>query len=155
MIKDLSKFRASNWERRTASVKIPALSGLYDDPTVLVQNLTGAEVYEAEGRVRRNADISETVRKIASAISKEKAEGIVEALGISDTVPSAMVKAIAYIEFGTVEPKFDQSDAVKLAEISFDAFFVVFRKIDELTAAGAVMMGESIASGPTEESATR
>lgn len=152
MIDDLTKFRESNWERRTASVILPALSALYDEPTVKVQNLSGSEVYDAESRVMRNNSISDLIRKIASQIRTEKTEGIMEALGFSDSVADALVKAIAYVEFGTVEPKFSQEDAVKLADVSITSFMLLFRKIDELTGAGAVMLGESTASGPSSGS---
>jgi len=154
MIDDLTKFRESQWERRTASVVLPALSGIYSDPSVEVQNLSGNEVYRAESRVLRNSSVADLVVKIASGLKSQKTEAIMEALGFSDNVPDALVKAIAYVEFGTIKPKFSQEDAVKLADISITSFMMLFRKIDELTGAGSVSLGESTASGPIKESAT-
>jgi hypothetical protein len=154
VIDDLTKFRESRWQRRTASVKLPALSGLYDDPVVKVQNLTGSEVYDAESRVLRNSSVADLIIKIASQVKRDKVDGILETLGFNDNVPDALVKAIAYVEFGTVTPKFEQSDAVKLADVSFESFMLLFRKIDQLTGAGSVMLGESNASGTTNGSAT-
>lgn len=154
MIDDLDKFRDSQWKRRTASVTLPALSGLYDDPVVTVQNLTGSEVYDAESRVLRNSSVADLIVKIASQVKRQKVDGILESLGFSDNLADAMVKAIAYVEFGTVNPHFEQSDAVKLADVSISSFMLLFRKIDELTGAGAVMVGESIASGTPNGSGT-
>jgi len=154
VIKDLTQFRESEWKRRTASVTLPALSGLYDDPVVTVQNLTGSEVYDAESRVLRNSSVADLITKIASQVKSQKVDGILESLGFSDNLADAMVKAIAYVEFGTVDPHFEQADAVKLADVSISSFMVLFRKIDELTGAGAVMVGELTASGPTTESGT-
>lgn len=154
MIKDLAAFRASQWERRTASVTVPALSGLYDDPVVLVQNLSGPEVYDAESRVLRNSSVADLVMKIASKIKSQRTEGIMEAIGFTDNVADALVKAIAYVEFGTVDPHFEQEDAVKLADVSITSFMILFRKIDELTGLGAVMLGESNVSGTTSGSGT-
>ena len=148
---NVDKFRAAQFERRTATVKVPELSAFFDEgqkPELTVQNLTGPEVFEAEQRVSKNRNIEGLVKKLLKA-TPEKMDALLEGMGISDNVPDALVKAIAYCEFGIASADLQQQDIVRLAEYHVQAFLRLFNKINSLTGLGHVLPGESNASGTT------
>lgn len=153
---DLEKFRKADFKRRTARVQVPALSDFFDEDVpveIEVQGITGPEVFQAENRMSSNEAVEIIAQKLASPRVKVVAEGVMEAFGLTESVPKALVKAIAYVEFGTVLDGFEQGDAVRLAEYHPDTFLTLFGKINELTGLGHVSAGESNATGTTPESA--
>jgi len=150
---EIEKFRTTEYERRTDPVPVPALAGFFEDgekPEIVVQSLTGPEVYRAEQRVAANKSIETLVKKLAGGNGAEAVDAVLDAMGVSGTsVPDALAKAIAYVEFGCQSIDLTQSDAVRLAEYHIDSFLSLFNKINSLTALGHVPLGESNASGAT------
>jgi hypothetical protein len=150
---DIEKFRTAEFERRTAAVPVPGLAGFFGDgqeAEITVQSLTGPEVYRAEQRVAANKSIETLVQKLAGGNGAEAVEAVLDAMGVAGTsVPDALAKAIAYVEFGCRSIELTQSDAVRLAEYHIDSFLSLFNKINSLTALGHVPLGESNASGQT------
>ena len=153
---DLERFRTTDFERRTARVSVPALSTFFGEgpAELVVQSLTGSEVFRAEGRVQQNAAREEAIKLLSSTKAKDIGQGILKMFGLTDDVPGALVKAIAYVEFGTVLDGFEQSDSVRLADFLPDTFLSLFNKIHELTGLGHVPVGELNATGITPESGT-
>lgn len=150
---NIDAFRAETYERRTATVPVPALSKFFpegSDSELVVQSLTGPEVFRAEERKDSNTAIDVLVRKLVGQDQQEKVDAALGAMGLGgDALPARLVKAIAFVEFGVREPSLTQADAVRLAEYHIDTFLALFRKIDQLTALGHVSMGELNASGQT------
>ena len=155
---DIEKFRATSYERRTKRVPVPALSYLFPEGAaaeLVVQSLSGPEVFKAEERKDVNANVGELVQKLLDQKGGERVSAALEALGISgDEVPARLVKAIAFVEFGVQSVQLTQADAVRLAEYHIDTFLALFKAIDNLTALGYVSAGELNASGQTDGSAT-
>ncbi|BBO74365.1 hypothetical protein DSCW_17820 [Desulfosarcina widdelii] len=149
---NIEKYRTTEYERRTEPVPVPALAAFFDDdekPVIVVQNLTGPEVYRAEQRVAVNKNLEGLVKKLADGKGAEAIEAALEALGLGgSSVPDALAKAIAYVQFGCASVKLEQSDAVRLAEFHIDSFLKLFNAINRLTSLGHVPLGESNASGP-------
>ena len=152
---NLEKFRQAQFERRTATVPVPALSSIFDDgqkPELTVQGLTGFEIAKANDRVRQNAAINEIAEKVVSKKLSTVAHGIAQALGIGDDVPEKHVFHIAVFEFGVVSDEFKQEDVVKFADVYPVEFSLCVSKVMELTGLGQVHQGESNASGTTPAS---
>ena len=149
---NLENFKQAKFERRTATVPVPALSAFFDDSQkaeLTVQGLTGQEVARARERVQQNTAINELVEKIVSEKASSKIQGLQQALGLADDVPDDLVYRIAVAEFGISSIKFEQEDCVKLAAICPETFYQVTSKILSLTGMGQVPLGESNASGTT------
>lgn len=149
---NLDNFRSAQFERRTARVAVPALSDFFEDgqePVITVQNLTGPEVFQAEQRIAQNRNIEGIVKALAGEKPAEVIDGVMESLGLTGSVPDALAKAIAYVEFGVASVKLEQEDAVRLAEFYIESFLKLFNEINRLTGLGHVPPGESSASGQT------
>ncbi len=150
---DIEKYRATEYERRTELVPVPALAAFFDegeDPGFTVHSLTGPEVYRAEQRIGANRNVEGLVAKLVGGNSKDAVDAILEKLGVAgSSVPDALVKAIAYVEFGVASAALSQNDVVRMAEYHIDTFLSLFNTINRLTALGHVPVGESTASGAT------
>jgi len=150
---EIEKFRTTEHERRTETVPVPALAGFFDEgekPEIVVQSLTGPEVYRAEQRVKVNKRIEEIIEKLADGEGADAVEAALDALGVGNkSVPDSLAKAIAYVQFGCQSVELTQDDSVRLAEYHIDSFLSLFNKINSLTALGHVSLGESNASGQT------
>ena len=155
---NLEKFKAATFERRTATVPVPALSSFFDEgkkPELTVQGLTGQEVAKARQRVKQNTALGELIEKVISEKASTKIKGLQQALGLSDDVPDDLVYRIAVAEFGISSVKFEQEDCVKLADACPETFYLVTSKILSLTGLGQVHQGESNASGTPPGSEAR
>jgi hypothetical protein len=151
---NLDKFKQAEFERRTAVIPVPGLSAFFDDgqkAELTVQGLTGHEVARARDRAKQNAAIHELVEKIVGEKASSKIQGIQQALGLSDDVPDDLVYRIAVCEFGVASVKLAQEDCVKLADVSPEDFYQITTRILSLTGLGQVPLGESNASGTTNE----
>jgi hypothetical protein len=144
------KFKTVDFERRTASVPVPALSAFFpedtppEDRTITVQCLTGTEVGRANERVKTNKNLSALVEKVISERISTKVDGTIEAFGIAkrDDPTDDTVRRIAVLEYGLVDFELDQAACVKFN----NAYPVEFRKLTdkifELTGLGMVPLGE-------------
>lgn len=151
---NLEKFKQANFEQRTATLPVPTLAAFFDKdekPELTVRGLTGFEVARARERVTQNTAISELIEKIVGTKASTKIEGLQQALGLSEDVPSDLVYRIAICEFGVSSVDLEQEDCVKLANTCPETFYQLTSRILELTGMGQVPPGESNASGTTSE----
>ena len=154
---NLEKFRAAEFERRTARVPVPALADFFDEGApaeLVVQGLTGPEVFEAERRREQNRNIDELVKMLASKNVKTRVSAAAESLGFTGDAHSTLVKAIAFVELGVVSDDLAQEDVVRMAEFHIDTVLALFKQINTLTGLGHVTVGKSNASGQTTASGT-
>jgi hypothetical protein len=154
---NLEKFRAAEFERRTARVDVPALSEFFNDGQKAaweVQGLTGPEYFKAEARIRQNSAKAEILKAFASENIKTKVQAFMQSIGISDDADESLVKMVAYVEMGVASVNLEQPDVVRLAEYHVLTMLKVFGVIYDLTCQGHVTSGESNATGTTPESAT-
>lgn len=147
----LDKFRRAEFVRRTERVPVPSLASFFDGPAVIeVQSLNGPELFLAEDRPKHNEVIEKIIGKLESAQITVKVQAAMDALGISDDVPKAVVKMIAYVELGCKSVDLTQADAVRLFEYSIDSFLTLHQTIHKLTMMGFANQGELRASGATQ-----
>jgi hypothetical protein len=155
---DLEKFRSTDFERRTARVSVPALSMFFgpdEKAEFTVQCLSGPEAFTAENRVAANSVKEKAIALLSSAKVSDKSKGLLKLYGLDgETTPDQLVKMIAYVELGVCSVKLDQHDVVRMAEYSLPSVLALFSEINSLTNLGFVPLGESNATGKTQESAT-
>ena len=154
---DFDKFKITDFERRTATVKMPALTAFADEGKdvceIEVQALTGEEVARARERVKQNAGLAEIIEKFAGGSLPDLVEAMKEKLGMTESVTADAVYRIAVLEFGIVGHPLPQDQCVKLFNHAPEAFYDLTNKILELTGLGSVPAGEPSASGEIQESA--
>ena len=147
------KFQNAEFQHRTADVQVNGMESFFDekeDPVWKVRSLTAAELGKVNEAAKQNRALSELVEGFMSENYTTRIESIKESLGLTDSVPDEVVRGIALLKFGSVEPACTQEMAVRLAETFPVPFYTLWRKIMELTQMGQ-SLGESQASGQTQE----
>ena len=137
---DTNKFGNAKFERRTESVDVDALKDFFpegEEPKILVQGLTHHEVSKCAEGIQGNANL-EAMLKAAAGHTPSMKEAVGELLGKTTEVPKDTQKRILHLVAGSVEPKIDESTAVKLAETFPIEFTLLSNKIIELTGLGQV-----------------
>ena len=151
---DIEKFNTADLKQRQAEIKVPELKDFFEDksdPVWVVKGLPGEEHARVADAVRQNRDLGTLIQKLFSGSTEEKVEAIRESLGMSDEVPDDLVRRIALLRYGSVEPECSQELAVKIAKSFVIVLFNLTNKILELTGLGSTL-GESNASGQMSES---
>lgn len=144
-------FMKAQFQIRTRQVKVEDLKEFFGDVDSVwtVRGLTGAEMAQVNESVGQNRDIGQLLSKL---MSPERAGAMTELLGLTDAVPNDLVRRIAMLKLGAVDPVADQELCVKLADAFPIPFFSLTNTILELTGKGK-HQGESSASGQMSESA--
>ena len=150
---DKDKFQKESFEVRSEKVEVPQLKVFFgdDEPVWEVRGLTGPELAKVNDASKQNKALTELVEGFVSDNIVEQVTSIKEALGLTDSVPDEIVRGISLLRFGSVNPTCSQEMAVKLANVHPVPFYMLWRKVLELTGMGQ-SLGESKASGQTQES---
>ena len=149
---NIEKFSNADLKQRQAEVKVPELKEFFDgDPVWIVKGLTGEEHARVNEAVKQNKDLGALVQGLFSSSTEEKIKAIREAFGMTDEVPDDIVRRIAMLRYGSVEPECPQEMAVKIAKNFVIVLYGLTNKILELTGLGSTL-GELNASGQTSES---
>jgi hypothetical protein len=131
------RFRQAEWTPRTETVEIPALAGFFAEgeaPAFTVRGLTAAELQLALEAGKRQSGVEAVVKAITT--QKEQVNQIRAALGLTQDTPGEVVRRIEMLVQGSVAPKLDHADAVKLAEVCPVEFFDLTNRITSLTGQG-------------------
>lgn len=159
---DVKQFMGTNFKIRTEAVKITeeALARFCDsdDPIWVIKGLNAEELSKVRLAVEQNKNVAELVGKLVSGDPKEKIDAMLESLGISkDKLPDDLIKRIAALKYGTVEPRFSDQEKetnhaffVKVADVAPTTFYDLTNKIFELTGEGK--LGELKGSGKKKKS---
>lgn len=150
---DIEKFSNADLQQRQAKVAVPELKEFFgvDEPHVwTVKGLTGEEHARVNEAVKQNKDLGTLVQNLFSESTEKKIEAIREAFGMTDEVPDDIVRRIAMLRYGSIEPECSQEIAVKIASNFVIVLFNLTSKIMELTGLGSTL-GESNASGQMSE----
>lgn len=138
------KFEQSQFADRTLDIKVPELSGFFnekEEPIWQVRGLTGHELAKVNESVKMNKDVSSILSGITSELNSDKIEAIKETMGLTTNSPDDLVRRIATLRSGSVSPSISQEFCVKLADSFPTTFFLLTNKIFELTGEGK-MLGE-------------
>lgn len=139
---NIQKFKTSKLQFREATIELPELQCFFEadeKPAFKIRNLSANEIAKINDAVRQNKDIGALITNLMSNDSLDKITAIKEALGMTDSVPDDVVKRIATMELGTIEPKFDQETCVRFATHFATQFYAITNKIYELTGLGSLL----------------
>jgi hypothetical protein len=130
-------FRRAQFAERTETVEMPMLADFFSDgesPTFVVRGLTASELHKAIEAGKKNAGVDSLVKAIAS--QKEQVEQIRAVLGLDKDMPGEIVRRVELMVLGSVSPKLNHADVVKLAEIAPVEFMDLTNRITNLTGMG-------------------
>ena len=137
---DIQKFSTANLVSIEVEIPVPELSMFFsspeDSPSWKVRGLTGHELSKVNEAVAANREISLLVEGLASGEAKVKIDAIKESLGITDRSTDDIVRRIAILKAGSVEPTISQELSVRLADAFPVTFFRLTNRILELTGEG-------------------
>lgn len=137
-------FNAANFDQakfkdRVTEIQVPELQSFFGEGEASVwsvKGLTGHELAKVNEAVKTNKDVSSILEGIASEVNTEKVAAIKESLGLTTNSPDDLVRRIATLRFGSVNPEISQEICVKLADNFPTIFFLLTNKIFELTGEG-------------------
>ena len=136
---DISKFMSEQFEARTQEVKIDELNDYFDgEPIFTVRGLSFKELSLCDQQSESNA--TEALIKAISGNLSEKEEAIKKIAGIDNDLPAESKKRIHMLKMGCVNPKIDDSFAVKFAHNFPIPFTQLTNTIAALTGQGAQVM---------------
>jgi hypothetical protein len=150
---DMAAFERADFRPRTERIDVPELAEFFgpDEPAQWeVRHLTASEIQRATDAKQRQATVRTIVDAIASA--GEQAAGIRKFLGISNDTPGEIAKRLEMLVAGSVSPRIELQQAVKLAEAYPIVFLTLTNRILELTGKGADLVKPAAASQKTAPS---
>lgn len=125
------------YEPRTACVDVPALVDFFDKdekPQWIIRGQTASELARTIETTANNKNISTIIEAIGS--NKAQVDELKKTIGLSNDVPSDIVKRLDQLSCCSVSPEIDHTTGVKLAEIFPIEFYTITNKIIELTGLG-------------------
>ena len=134
----LDQFREAKFVVRTEAVPLPALRDFFPEgaaPAFVVRALTAIEVQKANDAATRQGALDSVVKAIAT--QKEQVEAIRKSLGMTQDAPGELVKRMEMLVQGSVEPKLNHADVVKLSASFPVEFYELTNCITKLTGQGA------------------
>jgi len=152
---DVKKFSKEKFSFRIAAVPVPDLKAFFpegDEPVWKVRGLTGHEVGRAAESSDRSKSMAAIITSLVGDSAKEKADSLMEAMGLSKDVPADIAKRIEHLALGSVDPVCTIDLAVLLCERFAIEFYQLTNKIMELTGMGQVP-GKQPPSGEMQKSA--
>ncbi|MBY6032191.1 hypothetical protein KUV59_03355 [Marinobacter daepoensis] len=160
---DLAAFRKAKFQPREQDVPMAGLTaggfGGYEGegeaqpvPVVFkVRGLTADELARAD----QEADNSKLLVKVAERLAgseAEKAQALLDGLGLGDDTPQALAKKLAHVQMAVVEPQLKIQDVVRIADAYPTDFLEVSNHIYHLTGQGKVAQVKRRPSGKTRAS---
>jgi len=137
---DINKFEKAKFTPVIEEVEVPDLQEFFGDgerAVWKVRGLTGQEMGRANEAAERNKNVSAIVDALVGDNSKDKSQAIKEMLGLSKhNTPDDVVKRIAFLQYGSVDPLCSEEMAVKLCTVRPIEFYALTNKIVQLTGMG-------------------
>lgn len=145
---DLKAFRKARFVAREEDVPLPGLAeaGLGGEadpetgevaPVVFrVRGLTANELARADEEADTSKLLLDVAERLASSKQGDKAQALLDGLGLGGGTPAALRRKICHVAAGVVSPELDQQDVVKLADAFPIEFGQLAHKIYELTGKG-------------------
>lgn len=135
-----NKFASAKFERRTEVVIVDGLKAFFpagESPEFTVQGLKHSEIAKCNEQVQNQDNLKALLEAAAGSkpAIKEAVKGILDA---NVNIPVDTQKRILHLVTGSLEPKIDESMAVKLAETFPVEFTELTNTILKLTGLGQV-----------------
>ena len=152
---DVSQFQRAEFKPRTSKVSVPALAPFFgkdEEPEWEVRQLSASELFNAMDAKSRRTGLEAVVNAISNTGSV--GDAVRAAIGLTKDAPGEVVKRLEMLVTGSVNPKVELPDAVKLAERFPIEFMQITNEITVLTGKGAEMVKPEAASPKIKPSAS-
>lgn len=137
---DNNKYMTTNFKPREDWFDFPSLKDFFEEgekPGFKVRGLDAEEVATVRMKVDNSQDIQAFVEKLLNRSGAEKAEGILEALGMGEgDTPPDLIRRYEIALLGTVEPELSKQTIVRIARDFPIEFYAWTDRILALTGAG-------------------
>ncbi len=136
---DLQKFQDAKFKENVEEIEVKALAPFFPEgekPIIKVHALTGVTLAKVKEAIQLNRDIGALIEGLVSNNTTEKVDAIKETMGISENSPDDLVRRIAILQYGCIEPEMSQEVCVKLADVYPEQFYFLTNKILILTGEG-------------------
>jgi len=147
---NLKKFKAAKLEPRIEAVPVPDLKDFFADgsaPVWTVRGLTGHELGQVYEDVEKNRNLAAVLDGLISTDMTEKVAALKADLGLDENTPNDVVRRMAMLRIGSVDPEVDRDTAVKLCTHFPIEFMTLTNKITVLTGRGAEVKKKPPISG--------
>lgn len=154
---DLKKFKGAKFEPRQEAVPVPDLKEFFRDgaePVWIVRGLSGHELGKVNEAAEKSKNLSAILDGLVSPDIKEKIDALKADMGLDDAVPNDIVRRLALLRIGSVNPTIDHETAVKFCTYFPVEFYTLTNQITALTGRGAQVKKKQQNSGRTPESET-
>lgn len=138
---DTKAFTKAQFTPREGELRLPALAPFFDEgeePVFRVRMLDALELHNCRADSMRGKLMAEVVGKLAAGSDKEKAQAILDGLGIADDDPPELAQIYSHVEHGLLEPQLTRHQIIRLGQAFPIELNLINRKILELTGQGAV-----------------
>ena len=142
---DIKAFNKAKFKRRTEEVEVDALSAFFKSknkteqedikPVFVVQGLTHHEISEAKDSLKGSDNLKTMLEAMAGSKPALK-EAVTDLIEAKVNLSQDTQLKIKHLVLGCVEPKVDETAAVKIAECFPVEFITIANKIMELTGLG-------------------
>ena len=151
---DLKKFDKAKFEPRTEQVPVPALASFFSEgekPEFTIRGLEGEEMARVNEAQSKHSNIQAVIDALVGKASQEKVEALQKTLGLSNDMPSDLIRRVEILRIGCVEPKLDAQLAAKIFRVAPVEAYDLSSKIQILSGQG-MRLGEPKASGKKQTS---
>lgn len=150
---DMAAFERAEFRPRTERISVPALAAFFAEGEAAeweVRSLTATELHRAHEAGRRQRDLGTVVDALATA--GDRAQELRKVLGLATSTPAEVAKLLEMLVAGSVSPKIELHQAVKLADTFPVEFLQLTTAITSLTGQGFDLVKPGAASHQTPAS---
>ena len=152
---DKKAFLNAGWKGRERDVPVPELAEFFPkdaEPVFRIRSLSGHEYWRVQAIAENYTDYRKLLEKLLTLDAGQTSQAIKGLYNMAeDRSPKELVRSLAMLRFGAVDPEVDEDLAARLCEYAFPAFARLVAQITELTNMGYVP-GKQRPSGETTES---
>ena len=138
---DTKAFGKTQFQPREAELTLPALAAFFPEgepPVFRVRGLNAVEIHQAKEDGLSGKLLMEVIGKLAAGSDREKAQAVLDSLGLRQDDPPKLAQMYNHLEIALVEPRLERSAIVKLGVAFPIELQMINNKIMELTGKGAV-----------------
>ena len=140
---DLEKFDATNITDRTKDIPVPEFKQFFakdEEPIWTVRALAGEEMAHCRAAQDDNVSRTTIIEGLMSESPEDKVQAIKDAMGmLSDTVPVDYVWRLKALELGSVNPKIDHAQSVRVGAANSNVFYKLTNEITRLSGEGQTL----------------
>jgi len=149
---NIDKLMGNSFVPREDIVPLPDLAEFFPDkekPEFTVRGLNGIELARVNESVEKNRNLTGIIEGLVSPDQRDKIDALRDMVGLGNKTPDEIVRRVQLLIIGSVEPKFQQDQAVRFCRVYPIEFYQITNKITQLTGQGHIL-GKPKPSGETQ-----